>query len=157
MLSREHFRHIVVWTTLRYQGLTGTLGVLHEIRRLPDALHRLTSTIQALADLQRETGPGEARLEELERSRAMWEAEIGALIVKAESSFKAARNAEERARGMAKAYEKLDPFREEVEEVETLLRQPDAPRSEEEGLLPVHLDLAPNNKAYALRSKWGLG
>jgi len=133
------------------------LGVLHEIRRLPDALHRLTSTIQALAELQRETGPAEARLEELERSRAMWEAEMGALIVKADSSFKAARNAEERARGMLKAYEKADPFRDEGEEVETPLRQPDAPRSEEEGLLPMHLDMAPNNKAYALNAKWGVG
>lgn len=136
------------------------MEVLREIKRLPDAIHRLTSAIQALIQLQKETGPGEARLEELERSRATWEAEMEALLLKADSSYKSARNAEERERKLKKAHEKeiLDPFAPESEAAEaSIVSGRHAPAGEEEGMLPVHLDVAPfDPKAYALRAKYNV-
>lgn len=132
------------------------MGVLREIRELPAAIRTLTAAIQDVAALQRESGPGEARLEDLERSRAKWEAEIEALLIKADSTYKSASNAESRARTMVRAYEKeLDPFPEDSEEIQEPAVLPDHARpGEVEEVQPMHMDLAPGSKAYALRAKW---
>lgn len=128
------------------------MGVLREISRLPDAIHRLTSTLRALAETQRESAPLEARVEELERDRAMWEAEMEAAYLKADSKYKAAANAESRTR---KQLEKLDPFGSEGEEVPEGIPPEYAEVSEAEGMHPMHLDVAPpNSKALALRMKY---
>jgi len=130
--------------------------VLREFSKLPEALRRLTCAVESLADLQREMGPGEARLDDLERSRAKWEAEMEALLMKADSSYKSAANAESRARTMERRYEKdLDPLAEDSEEIEDGLPEPYARAGEVEELYPLHLGVETNNKTLALRAKWG--
>jgi len=111
-----------------------------------------------VAELQREAGPGEARLEDLERSRAKWEAEMEALLIKADSTYKSAANAESRARTMVKAYEKeLDPFPEDSEEeLEQAAVLPEYARAgEAEGVQPLRVDVASDYKQNALRHKFG--
>jgi len=106
-------------------------------------------------DLQREAGPSEERLDEIERSRAMWEAEMEALVAQAKGTYQAANNAESRTRTMAKHYEKLsDPLDLEGEEVETPISERYAPRGEEEGLQPMRVAVAPDHKQNALRFKF---
>lgn len=74
--------------------------------------HRLVSAVLALKSavlevaqtLERQrsdepvAGPLLDRLDELERNRALWEATMEAELLKADSTYKSARNAEERAR-----------------------------------------------------------
>lgn len=151
LVFRRIFR-IVAQPTIRFKELTGPLGVLSEIRRLPDAIHRLTSTVQALANAQRETGPSEERLDELERSRAMWEAEMEAGFLRAESKYKAAAAAEARAK---KQNDKLDIFDQEGPEVEAGIPPEYAVAGEAEGLHDVRVDVAPrNSKDLARRLKF---
>ncbi len=116
------------------------MGVLREISRIPDALHRLTSTLQALAEAQRDNGPSEERLDELERSRSIWEAEVEAGMMKADSKYKAAAAAESRAR---KQNEKLDPFLEESDEIP-------------EGIPPQYADFGPAETVPAMHQDLGL-
>lgn len=135
------------------------MGVLREIRDLPGVIRMLTGAIQDVAELQREAGPGEARLDDLERSRAKWEAEMEALLIKADSTYKSAANAESRARTMVKAYEKeLDPFPEDREEEIDPAQDPvwdgNASAGGVEGLQAVPIGLAPSGKEMALRAKW---
>jgi len=138
------------------------MSVLSEIRRLPGAIHDLAFGVaqcavrlETLIKLQDENGPSDERLEALERSRARWEAEMEAQLLKADSTLKSASNAESRSRTMLRHAEKhADPFAEEGEEVEAPVLGLDDPRIEEERLLPVPMDLASNNKAHALRAKW---
>lgn len=117
---------------------------------------RLNATLLELADLARATGPVEARLEELERSRAGWEAMMEAELQKASSTYKAAANAESRARTMERHVEKFaDPFAENGEPLEEGVPTEYAPVGEEEGVQPVRMDLAtPNRKELALRMKY---
>ena len=129
------------------------MGVLREITRLPDAIHRLTAALRGLSDAQGGATPSMDRLEELERSRALWEAEMEAMVLRVESRYKAAAAAEARAR---KQNEKLDVFDADREEVETPVPGNDAAPGEEEEVYPMHLGLAPNSKAYALRAKYSL-
>lgn len=90
------------------------------------------------------------RLDELEQSRSIFEAEMMALVMKAEGQYQAANNAESRTRTMKKSYEKLiDPFEIDSEEMQ---EAPVQPLGNDEQPLP--LELPPNNKAYALRAKW---
>ena len=129
------------------------MGVIREISRLPDAIHRLTATVQAFVQLERDTGSTDERLEELERSRALWEAEMEAMVMRVESRYKAAAAAEGRARKLS---DKIDLFDQDREEVETPVPGNDASPSEEEEVHPMYLGLAPNSKAYALRAKYSL-
>ena len=154
---------IVGWTTFLVLGLTGTLGILREIRALPEVLQRVASALvrvgtklDALIDLQGRNGPLEARLEELERARAGWEATIEAELQKATSTYKSAANAESRARTMENHAAKLtDPFTENGEPVQDGLPPEYAPIGEEEGLQPMRVDLAPpDKKELAKRMKF---
>ena len=132
------------------------MGVVREFRELPGVIRRLTAAIQAIAELERGNAPAEARLEELERSRSLWEAEVRALILKAESTYRSASNAESRARTMEKAYEKhADPFPEDGEELEETLPRGYEPTGEEEGVHAVPVGLAPVvGKTNALNRKF---
>ena len=131
-------------------------------RGLLEALQQLVATCQAIsaslaAGLDREETDDEMRkqLEGLLLSRAKWEAEMEALQLRAESTLKAASNAESRTRTMARHAEKLsDPFPEEGEEVEAGVQPEYAERGEEEGLQPVRVAVAPDNKQSALRFKF---
>ncbi len=116
------------------------MGVLRELRRLPDALHRVASALQAVAESQREYAPSDERLDELERTRSIWEAEMEAGFMKAESKYKAANAAESRAR---KQNEKLDPFLEESDDLP-------------EGIPPQYADFGPAETLPAMRPDLGL-
>jgi len=95
------------------------------------------------------------QLEGLLLSRAKWEAEMEAQVLKADSALKSALNAESRSRTMMKHAEKLaDPLDLEGEEGEEAIRPDYAARSEEEGVQPVRLDVAPNHRENALRYKF---
>jgi len=141
------------------------VSVLSEIRALPEAVrklaasvHRVTGRLDTIIGLERENGPAEARLEELERSRARWEAEIEALVMKADGTLKAASNAESRSRTMIRHAEKLsDPFGEEGDGVGEDILPGDAPRGEAETVQPVHLAVAANSKEGRLRAKFNVG
>ncbi len=116
------------------------MGVLREISRLPDAIHRLSSTLQAVLTEWKETAPGNERLDELERSRSIWEAEMEAGMMKADSKYKAAAAAESRAR---KQNEKLDPFLEESDDLP-------------EGIPPQYADFGPAETVPAMHQDLGL-
>ena len=138
------------------------MSVLSEIRRLPGVIKDLSTVIgmvgeslDLLVELQGQNGPADERLQELERTRAMWEAEMEAKLLKADSTLKSAANAEARSRTMLRNAEKIaDPFAEEGDEVEAAVPSGHDPRVEEEPMLAMPVGLAPNNKAHALRAKW---
>jgi len=124
------------------------LGVLRDFSRVADALERLASS----AAVMRHQAPALDRLEALELSRAQFEADIEGVLMKAEGKLKAASNAEARERTMQKG--RLDPFDSEGAADEEAVRYPDAPVGQEEEMHPLHMDLAPGSKAYALRAKF---
>lgn len=131
------------------------MRLLRQISLLPDAIHRLTRAIQSHDERIEASGPSEARLEELERSRTLWEAKIEGLILRAENTLKSANNAESRARTMLRHYEKdADPFDEDGEEEPGAVPEGYAPVLAEEELQPVHVDLATAYKAHALAAKF---
>ena len=128
------------------------MSVLREISRLPDALHRVASALQAVAESQRDHAPSEERLDELERSRSIWEAEIEAGLLKADSKYKAAANAESRTR---KQLEKLDPFLDEGGPIQDGIPPEYVSVSEEEGVQPLPLAMAePSKRELAKRMKF---
>jgi len=134
------------------------LGILKEIRALPAAIHRLTAAVQHAGESAREAAPFEARIDQLERTLAVWEAKMEAELLKADSTYKSAANAESRARTMQRNYEKLvDPFNLESETERDTLSEGDGARGEGEGVLPLRMDMeepAYDPKQQALRAKF---
>lgn len=115
----------------------------------------MTVRLDMAISLLRESGPADARLEDLERTRAHWEAEMEAILLKADSTLKSASNAESRSRTMLRHAEKLaDPLDYEGEDVEGSLPQSDVQGSEEERLQPLPLGMALTPKEIALRAKF---
>jgi len=100
------------------------------------------------------------RIEDLELSRAKWEAELEGLVLKAESTLKASNNSEARTRTMKKSYAHLIDHGEsfgssEVEtELERQLQDRDAEVVPEEGMQRLHLDVAPGGKVLATQWKF---
>jgi len=126
------------------------------IRGLSEAIRMLSGHVRELINAQRETGPAEERLEALERSRVLWEAEVEALVLKAESSFRSASNAESRARTMERHVEKqLGPFAEESEEEPESVPAGDGAGGEEEWVQPLPVAVEADPKARARRLKFG--
>jgi hypothetical protein len=128
------------------------------VRGMVVALDRLQRSQAEDLELRRSSGDVEDRLSALETSRAMWEAEVEAEFMKAESSRQAAANAESRTRTMKRAYERnADPFLEdEPDEVVTnrgVLPQQYADNGEEEGVPPVHMDVEDPKQAL-MRAKF---
>ncbi len=132
------------------------MSVLSEIRALPGAIRELAAAVQEVADMTRENGPAMDRLDDLERSRATWEAEAEGAFLKADSRYKAAAASEARSRLMEKNAEKLaDPFAEEGQDLENGIPPEYAGVREAEGVLDVPMDVAPlNSKALAQRLKF---
>jgi len=127
---------------------------------LAQDLRRIRVILTETLEVSQQREALEERLAKVERGYAGWSAQAEALVLKADALFKNARNAEERTRSMReKVDEGLDPLGAEVEEgPETprdVLPPGYAPGSEEEGLLPVRVDVAPDYKALALRHKFG--
>lgn len=125
---------------------------------LIDATQVLSRHVQLL---QHDDGVQE-RLETLERSRALHEAEVEALILSAESKFKAARASEERQRTVARANGGADESDEEglaiLEAYRALIAEGDAGGGGGEELPALQADLAANpeiQKSQAVRMKYG--
>ena len=129
-------------------------------RRLLEALQGLTNVLKELCDVQRGLGPAIDRLEALERSRIHFEADVEGMLLKADGKLKAATSAEQRERQLKKANDKLtDPFSPDGEaepENPAWVRRDDVEGGEGQGVPAVRLALATNNKAHAVKTKWGI-
>jgi len=135
--------------------------------RIFQTVRDLTGAIQSLANalVDGDDGPRAAvlgeRLDSLELSRSLWEANMEALVLKATGKFQASRNAEERAKKMRDFDEDL--FDDEPEDrVEAEIQRPggflpDAyvQASEEAGVHGVPVGMEADGKAFALRAKFG--
>jgi len=132
------------------------MGVLKDFRRATDALERIATALNgALRSTQASTLPLE-RLQELERSRSLWEADVEGLLQKAEGKLRAAANAEARERTMKDFHEDdADPFPSDSPEIEARLQDDDAEAVFTEQVLPVPVGMAAESrKAFALRMKY---
>lgn len=146
------------------------MAIFRQFRALIEALgavaHSLqgvTAALEADLEAQQELGPAVDRLVGLELSRAKFEAEMSALVLKAEGKFKAAANAEARERQLKKSYERLA---DEIDAEGGITEDSaggsvpglDAAAGEAERLHALHLDVAPlDSKALALNHKFGRG
>ena len=134
--------------------------VLLGFRRLLEAIQGLTDAVHCLANIQERLGPAIDRLEALERSRVHFEADVEGMLLKADGKLKAATSAEQRERQLKKANDKLtDPFSPDGEaepENPAWVRRDDVEGGEGQGVPAVRLALASNNKAHAVRTKWGM-
>ncbi len=143
-----------VWSRRRNEE--STLSIFRDFRRAADAIERLAAGISAAQRERIDSQPLLERLVDLEQSRAMWEAEVEALLMKAEGKLKAAANSEARERTMQKNRENLvDPFDPDFPEEPTPLRFDYAAPSEEEGVPALRVDVETDHKAAALRRKFG--
>ena len=138
------------------------------IKRLSDTIQKLEEAVTQL-NLQvwagPQTGPTDtesaARLDALEVRQSVWEAEIEAQLVKADSKYKSARNAEERSRTMAKQNEETGEGSEDgMAEIQEALQQIQLQNqhvegSQENGVQQLRPNLGSNAKATALRAKFG--
>ncbi len=132
------------------------MGVFRDFRRAADAIERLAAGISTAQRERVDTGPLLERLVDLETSRAMWEAECEALLMKAEGKLKAAANSEARERTMQRNREAdIDPFNHDGDEESEVIPRGYAPAGEEEGVPPVRVDVARDYKALALSRKFG--
>jgi len=104
-----------------------------------------------------------ARIDDLEQRRAIWEAEMDAQLVKADSKYKSARNAEERARKLGtESYEADEgdlPSEEEIQQAYAdlgIVPPGDAEGGDSPGVLAMRESLeGATPKASALRAKFG--
>ena len=132
-------------------------------RRLLAGIEALALTLSDLVDIQRELGPAADRLNALELSRHHFEAEMRAAVLRAESQYKATASSEQRERQLKKANERhTDPFSDEGEAPAERHNPTDAAvpadvgAGSPEGVPPLRMVLAANNKAHAVRTKWGM-
>jgi len=135
------------------------LPIFRGFRRLIDTIETLTASLVELANIQRASGPTLERLDALELSRHRFEAEMEGMLLKADGKLKAASNAEARERQLKKSYEKhlLDPLDSDSQEESkpAFVLSDDAAGSEAQRVPSLHLDVASDKKAYAVRAKWG--
>lgn len=135
------------------------------IRQLSAVLVRISELLQPIA-LWAEERPYEAleeRVSVLERSRAIWEADMDAILKKAESTQRAARSAEERARRMARDSDGDDDGSDEIPEAyREAVRALNGGSGQDQGVQPVPQGMgsrgpaAQERKAALTRAKWGL-
>ncbi len=138
------------------------------IKRLSDTIQDLTEGVTQLIAMLSElpqvstTDDGAlARLDALEVRQSVWEAECEAQLVKADSKYKSARNAEERSRTMAKrdaetsegSEDGMAEIQEALEQIH--LQNQHAEGSQENGVQQLRPDLGSHPKATALRAKFG--
>ena len=132
------------------------MGVLKDFRRAIDALERIATALNGALRASQATELPLERLQELERSRSLWEADVEGLLQKAEGKLRAAANAEARERTMKDFHEDdVNPFPPDSPEVEAGLQDHDAETVFEEPVLPLPVGVAPESrKAFALRMKY---
>jgi len=128
------------------------MGLFSGIRRLSESLETLAAVLQ-------EQGPALDRLDALELSRHQFEAECHALVLKADSTLKAAANAESRERHLKNRNQQLVDSFDILSETETPARRPvlvdDVEAGQAEEVPAVHVGVAPTPKQIALNAKWG--
>jgi len=127
----------------------------------------LTAAIQSLAAalVDGDDGPRAAvlgeRLDGLELSRKKWEAEMEALLMRAEGKLKASRNAEERARKMRNFDEDFPDIDDEDgpaaerQRPQSILPLADVQTGEEAGMYGLPMGMEADGKSLALRAKFG--
>lgn len=138
------------------------------IKRLSDSVQELTEGVTQLIVMLSElpqsstTDDGSlARIDALEVRQSVWEAEMDAQLIKADSKYKSARNAEERSRTMAKQNEETGEGSEDgMAEIQAALEQihlqnQHVEGSQENGVQQLRPDLGSHPKATALRAKFG--
>lgn len=136
------------------------MKVLSDFRRLVDAVEALAIQVASSNLARIELGDASERLEMLERSRGAWEAEMEALVLKADGKLKAQMNSEARERTLKRSYEKnadpFDPDREEnIDPGQDPVWDGNAPPGQTEGMLPVRVGMeADDKKAMILRMKF---
>jgi len=133
--------------------LAAAQGTEKALREISDVLHEVSGRVADRAELVE-------RIEQLELSRAKWEAEIDGLLMKADSTLRSAANAEARTRTMRKSYEGFaddgltDRETEVGQELTEHVPNGNVAPIAAEPLQAVHVDLAQNAKAGALRMKF---
>jgi len=146
-----------------------SVRVLGSLEALGTALtgihHTLDSIRTDLPELLRAATPEnlEARVDDLERARALWEAEVEGLLMKAEGERRNARSAEERARQHAKRTDSeggdADSMEEIAQNYRDLLHSGDDEHGEGEEVPTLHASVGAgrrNQKAFATRAKFGV-
>ncbi len=130
-----------------------------QAQSIAEALNRMADAWEAKQD----EGPEglNERLEKLELSRATWEAEMDAILIKAENRLKSANNAESRARTMLKHEAEFpagsgDQSQEEREaELDAyFLQSGNASPGPKVPVQPLHLGLETSPKDRAVRMKF---
>ena len=150
------------WFRALLEAIQAISGSLNSVRDSLLAWTMPRSDIEGDAEIR-------SRLDALEKSRALWEAEMEAVLVKADSTYKGAANAESRARTMLKKAKSLG-FDDETDDgaldSEEELRQAyaslglvpaaDAGHSGPDGLQAVREGVEGEPaKARAMRAKFG--
>ena len=129
-------------------------------RRHLEALQALAEALQELALAQRGLGPAVGRLEVLERTRHQFEAECEGMLLKADGKLKAAASAEARERQLKKANDRLagplDLDGAEEPEHGTYILSDHAETGKAPRVPALHMALATNSKAHAVRAKFGI-
>jgi hypothetical protein len=133
--------------------------ILRDFRALVEAVQKLAAapkppaSEEKLDDLHR-------RVDSIELQKAKWEAEVEAVLLKAEGKLSAANNAEARARTMKKNYEKhFDPLDDDREAAPQGIPPGDGSGFGEQGMLPMPMgvenDYLPETpKSAAIRAKF---
>ena len=138
------------------------------IKRLSESVQELTVGVTELILMLSELpqapptdSTSAARLEALEVRQSVWEAEMDAQLIKADSKYKSARNAEERSRTMAKQNEETGEGNDDgVAELQAAFQQlqlqsEHGEGSQENGVPPVRQNLGFGSKETAMRAKFG--
>ena len=141
-------------------------GMFQGVRKLSEALTELSRVgrglcelLSALLELSKDEGNLQARVTELERSRERWEATVEADAIRSDSTFKAARGAEERTRTMRRHVEALSGS-DEGEADEALKAVRELLETDGAGGTPPELQTVPENmvvdpKALGRKAKFG--
>jgi len=139
-----------------FKDFRALVGALQDVAaQLSGVSLRLSELLQSYD----EGAPLADRVEHLERTRAVWEAEIEAVAMKADSTLKAANNAEARERSLHKSNEKLFGhllIDGDEGEVDGAGNDPenDAGPVSEEGLLPMREVVAVDPRQALVRAKY---
>jgi len=133
-------------------------SILDVLQAGSQALQGIAVDLQAALAERKNAGELVDRLEDLELSRAKWEAEMEAELLRAQSTLRSANNAESRARTMVRRYEEDADggFKNRDRSPDSMWIGPDddvAPSEAAE--LPPDVRIEADAKALATRFKFG--
>jgi len=135
------------------------MKVLRQFSRLVEAVERIASQLGGSRAAIPGAGQDDERLRDLELRQSKWEAEVEAVLMKAEGKLQAANNSEARERTMRKSYENLvDPLgldSEAAAETERVqLQRGNDEAFDEEGVHPMHMDVEEDYRSLGMRAKF---